>query len=320
MELIMCKHKIDVTSILFIVFILTLLFQTPYGYTATTQLAGSKLRSLPLPVYKKGTTFIYSNGSWETVITNSASEVTWRDHRGYVSSGSPDFTRRRADWQTKTRQGTRQFGPRKDLWIKKKTSLWPLKIGNAASYSEANTTRRKDEPEKSYEVNWSCEVIGTERVSVMAGDFDTWKIVCKRYSTPRNPTKARVREVKTWYYAPELGHYVLTANQYFTGKPSKRLELLAVQPPLDGLSPSARRRMDTAFQKAMEFKKSGQSVTWSLPGTSVSGEIKPTATFRLDDGRYFRRYVQVFNLPQGQQIYYGMAIRDAKGKWVIPRR
>jgi hypothetical protein len=316
----MFKREINATRFVFAIACMILVFPAPYSGTKTSQAAGSELRQAPLPVYKKGKTFIYSNGTWETVTASSQALVTWRDHRGYVSSGSPDFTRRRADWQTKTRQGTRQFGPRKDLWIKKKTSLWPLQIGNAATYSETSTRRRKDEPEKSSQYNWSCEVAGTERVSVMAGAFDTWKIVCKRYSTPRNPTKARVREVQTWYYAPEIGHYVLTTNQYFTSKPAKRLELLAVLPPLDGLSASARRRMDTAFQKAMEFNKSGQSVPWSLPGTSVSGEIKPTATFRLEDGRYFRRYVQVFNLPQGQQIYYGLAVRDAKGKWVIPRR
>jgi hypothetical protein len=316
----MFKREINSTRFVFAIACLILVPLTPYGGTKTSQAAGSELRQAPLPVYKKGKTFIYSNGTWETVTASSQAFVIWRDHRGFVSSGSPDFTRRRADWQTKTRQGARQFGPRKDLWIKKKTSLWPLQIGNVAAYSETSTQRRKDEPEKTSLYNWSCEVAGTERVSVMAGEFETWKIVCKRYSGKKVSSKSSIREIKTWYYAPEIGHYVLTTNQYFTGKSAKRLELVAVLPPLDGLSASARRRMETAFQKAMEFKKSGQSVPWSLPGTSISGEIKPTATFRLDNGRYFRRYVQVFNLPQGRQTYYGMAIRDKKGKWVIPRR
>jgi hypothetical protein len=315
----MYKPKIDVTFIIFIVFILTFFFLIPYGYT-TTQLAGSKVHPVPLPVYEKGSTFIYSNGTWETVTASSPELVTWRNHRGYVSSGSPDFTRRRADWQTKTRQGTRQFGPRKDIWIKKKTSLWPLQVGNVASYAETSSLRLKDESEKTSRYNWACEVAGTERVSVMAGEFDTWKIVCKRYSGKKVSSKSSVIEIKTWYYAPEIGHYVLTTRQSFSGKPARRLELLALLPPLDGLSASARGRMQTSFQKAMEYKRSGESLPWAIPNTGISGEITPTNTFKLEDGRFCRRYVQKLMLPESQRTYYGMAVRNSKGVWVIPRR
>lgn len=315
----MCKQKINVTFFNMMVFVMALFLLIPCGYSAS-QVAGSELRQAPLPVYKKGTTFIYSNGTWETVADSSPESITWRDYRGYISSGSADFTRRRAAWQTKTRQGTRQFGPRKDLWIKKKTSLWPLQIGNVAAYSETSTRHRKEEPEKTSHYNWSCEVAGTEAVSVMAGNFDTLKIVCKRYSTSRNPTKARTLELKTWFYAPEIGHYVLSTTQYFDDRAAQRLELLAVLPPLDGLSVAARRRMDSAFQKAMEFKQSGQSLPWSLPGTAISGEITPTATFRLADGSFSRRYIQKLKLPNGERTYYGMVVRDANGVWVIPRK
>jgi hypothetical protein len=56
-----------------------------------------------------------------------------------------------------------------------------LRAGNAASYSETGTWIGKGGAESSYRAVWSCAVTGTERVSVMAGDFDTYKIVCKRY-------------------------------------------------------------------------------------------------------------------------------------------
>jgi hypothetical protein len=295
------------------VVVLILVLLSSYSYAVTRKAA-------PLPTYQKGTTFVYSNGTWETVLANSPARVTWRDHRGYVSSGSADFTRRRAEWQTKTRKGSRQFAARKDLWIKHKTSLWPLQIGNEANYSETGTWQRQGETENSYKANWSCEVVGTERVSVMAGEFDTWKIICKRYAGTRFSAKSRLREIKTWHYAPKVGHYVLAARQYFTGKASQRLELLAVLPPLNGLSVSANRQLQSKFQKALEFKKSGESLKWSLPQSALSGEIMPVDTFRLDDGKYARRYVQIFKQPQGRQTYYGMAVRNAKGKWVIPRR
>jgi surface antigen len=78
--------------------------------------------------------------------------------------------------------------------------------------------------------------------------------------------------------------------------------------------------MDKAFQKAMEFRKSGESVPWSMPDTAWSGKITPTGTFRLLDGRYSRRFIHKLNLPDGQRTYYGLALRNANGKWIIPRR
>ncbi len=316
----MNKNKGNLSYFIILAIVVAILYLTKYGFAAAQQHTGKSLPTAPLPTYRQGTTFVYSDGSWETVVANSAGRVTWRDHRGYVSSGSADFTRRRAEWQTRTRQGARQFSARQDIWVKYKTSLWPLQIGNEASYIETGVWRRKGEPENTYQANWACEVVGTERVSVMAGEFDTWKIECKRYAAGRVSGKSRLREIKTWHYAPEIGHYVLAARQYYTGKEPKRLELLAVLPPLEGLSASAKRQLQSKFQKALESKKSGESLKWSLPDKTLSAKIVPTATFRLDDGRYSRRYIQILSRPQGRQTYYGMAFRNAKGRWVIPRR
>jgi len=247
--------------------------------------------------------------------------VTWQDHRKYAYSGSADFTRRPAKWQSKTRSVSRQFGPRTDLFIQSATTLWPLRAGNAASYSETGTWVGKGGAESSYGTVWSCAVDGTERVSVMAGDFDTYKIVCKRYSiSKKKKTRARLREKKTWYYAPEVGHYVLATTTYSSDKKPRRQELLAVLPPLNGLSAGARRQMEESFQQALERKKSGQAVRWSSAKSRASVETMPTKTFKTPDGTYSRRYIQKLNLPDGQRTYYGMAVRNSSGVWKVPRK
>ncbi len=103
------------------------------------QSLGPQLSPAPLPSYSKGTTFVYSDGRWETVTAVSPGVVTWSDYRGLVSSGLPDFTHRPSKWESKTRSVTRQFGPRPDLYTQNDTTLWPLRAGNVANYSETGT-------------------------------------------------------------------------------------------------------------------------------------------------------------------------------------
>jgi hypothetical protein len=316
----MSKTKRNLFSFFALILVLALMYLITYGCAATPPSVGPQLAPAPLPAYRVGTTFIYSDGAWETVTAVAPETVSWTNHRGVISSGSPDFTYRAAGWQSRTARGSRQFSARNDLMERLSTSLWPLQPANAAGYSETGTWQRKEQPPNSYRADWSCRVEGTEPVSVMAGDFDTWKIACTRYSVPGASGTPRARETKTWYYSPQIQHYVLLTTSYYYDRPSRRQELLAVLPPNDGIPVEARRKMNRSFQQALEFKKSGESVSWSEPQAAVSGEIIPQGTFQLADGSYSRRYVQRLNLPDGRRTYYGMAVRDANGVWGIPRR
>ena len=275
---------------------------------------GPEMEATPLPTYREGTTFVYSDGTWETVIESLPARVTWSDHLGNVSSGAPDFVYRREHWQTEKRTGTRRFLTREA------DSLWPLGKGNTIRYTEIGTWSDESGIRKSYESQWACRVTGTVRVSVLAGNFDTWKIECRRDSVGADSGKKRKREKKTWYYAPAIGHYVLTANTYYGKRNPRRLELVAVLPSLAGLTPEERHLVQARFQQAMEYQPSGRSVSWPKTVTLFGGEITPIDTFRTSNGAFCRRYVQIFYLPEGQRIYHGMALRDAQGRWVIPRQ
>ena len=113
---------------------------------------------------------------------------------------------------------------------------------------------------------------------------------------------------------------LLMQRQYTSRKAARRLELLAVLPSQNRLSDVTRHLMSRSFQTALESKKRGDTTAWSIPDTSWSGQITPTGTFRLADGRYSRRYIQKVNHPDGQRIYHGLAVRDSNGVWVVPRR
>jgi hypothetical protein len=294
---------------------------TAYGCVTAPGRTTPEYNAVPLPSYTRGTTFVYSDGTWETVLDTAPGSITWLDHHRNISSGSPDFTLRRTEWETDARRGTREFGPRDDLIVKSDASLWPLRVGNVANYTETGRwIDKKENVENSYRMDWNCAVEGTEQISVMTGEFDAWKIECKRYYVSGSKSQSQIREIDTWYYAPEVGHYILMTVKYHDQNSQRRLELLAVLPPLDGLPAAARSEINRSFQRALEFKKSGESLQWSGGSTGVSVETTPTGTFRTPDGSFSRRYIQKFNLPAGQQTYYGMAIRNTDGVWSVPRR
>ena len=135
------------------------------GCSTTPQPAGENAAPAPLPSYELGTTYVYSNGSWETVAGISPQLVTWQDHRGSVYERYPDFTHRSVRWKTRSGEGSRRFGSFSYYFVKGNNSVWPLQKGNLSSFKEMVTSRQTGEPGKSYQVNWTCEVIGTEPVS-----------------------------------------------------------------------------------------------------------------------------------------------------------
>ena len=57
----MCKPKTDILYLILTFFAAVCFLLIPSSHTAAQQ-TGSKTQSVPLPVYQKGTTFVYSDG------------------------------------------------------------------------------------------------------------------------------------------------------------------------------------------------------------------------------------------------------------------
>ncbi len=279
------------------------------------------LDSAQKPRYRPGTTFIYSNGSWEKVVAADTENVTWENHRGYVSSGRADIIYRRTKWQTRAAKGAREFVPAKFLLEESASSLWPLKVGNEISFYEKGRWQPKGKLENIYSTYWQCMVEGTEKVSVPAGEFDTWKVSCSRFVSPEKAHLGKVREMKTYYYAPELEHWVIEIKDYRYRKPTRRRELVAVLPGLQDIEPVVDlAALNRSFQKALESNTSGTPLVWQSKKAGVSSTVTPRKTFKLKNGTYCRRYEQEIKTPSLQDVYYGVACRDAQGVWATPRR
>ena len=291
-----------------------------FGCASSSRLSSETDPGVPLPVYLEGTTFYYSNGSMENVHAVTPDRVTWRNHRGYLSSGSPDFTYRRATWETRTRSGTRSFKGRND-WLGNQAaiSVWPLVPGKTARYIESGHWLDAEGVAHTYHTQWRTEVVGQMRVRVKAGEFDTWKIIARRFSSGGAYKNSRVREVRVWYYAPAAGHYVKMERFYVGRKPDRVVELMAITPPVTHMDPVAQTKVQTNFQQALEKKKSGDPLQWVMPGHTLSGATIPMTTIRLNSGTYCRQYLQQLNQSGEMYAFYGLACRTPNGEWRIPQ-
>jgi hypothetical protein len=292
-----------------------------WGCAASDRLYNVSSDPVPLPLYHEGTTYIYSDGNTETVQSVTPEQVVWRNHRGHFSSGSPDFTYRRTKWESRTRSGTRAFRARND-WLgdPSSPSIWPLQTGKTARHIEMGQWRDAEGSVHSYQTQWRVEVSGKERVRVKAGSFDTWKIVARRFSKGSASDQSRVREIRTWHYAPEAGHYVKVAYHYPGGRPDRSIELVAILPPPVLSNAGPQHRVQSNFQQALENNPSGVPLPWYLAEKALSGTTTPTATFRLKSGTYCRQYIQTVTRRGKNHVFYGLACRTDDGEWKIPRR
>lgn len=288
---------------------------------AMAQNATPGLKTAPIPKYRAGTKFVYSNGTWETVLKVSSDGVTWKNHRDSISTGSPDFTYKRFKWQTKDRYGYRDFVQTRFLMAPRTTTLWPLAIGNKTRFDENGRWFDELGYEHLYDSFWSCEVTGTETVSVGAGEFETWKIMCKRFPNKFKST-SKVREYRTWYYAPSINHWVLETRDYNGFRENRRKELVAVLPDLQTFTADLNDILlvQKQFQNAMESNQNGNTNVWENFQQQIVIGVTPVKSYKHSSGGICRQYSQIIAKEGLPYEYPGIACRTTKGRWEVPRR
>lgn len=275
-----------------------------------------------LPEYTAGTTFVYSDGTWDRVIEANPSFVIWENNRGDRSLGSTDFTYRPSKWEGKGIKGHRTFAPTEYLYSGTQSSLWPLAVGNRTHHDEVNKWGVPGIYEKNAVATWKCSVDNTEQVEVPAGRFDTWKIVCSRFSKTTRASNPKTWEEKTFHFAPAIGHWVLLEQTFNDSKRRIRKELVAVLPSLSslGIDKKSVVGIKEHFQQTLGTSPSGQLERWTDAAKKISFSMTPTATFRLADGTPCRQYEQKLDLTWHSNTYYGIACRSETGLWTVPRR
>jgi hypothetical protein len=146
----------------------------------------------PLP----GTVFIYSDGRVERFERAEGETCVWatRAGREYVRSANPMLPIQA--WQIGERSGASEVHGASD-------GIWPPQRGGRAQFRVLNRAVSGARESRSVQA-WTCRVGRAETTKTPAGSFETLPIACQLFSVG----SMRLLENRTWWWSPELGHYL----------------------------------------------------------------------------------------------------------------
>ena len=264
---------------------------------------GPELSPAPIPDYAVAELYVYDNGRTETVIAKDGDVLTWRTNNGVVRQAYHNFIVPYLSWQTSTRRGTSETNATANM-------LWPLQVGNTEKFNFVRTAEDNDGGNRrEYRQSWQCKVTDTETVRITLGSYDTFRIVCHRYSGNS------WRQTRTFYYAPKVGHYVLRRDDYRSG-PSERRELAEFGFNSSVFSVAEQQDLTKTVQKSLSENANGQAINWRGATSKVVINITPLTTETDSKGLVCRRYQGVIYNQSRTRANGRYACRQTDGVWV----
>ena len=264
----------------------------------------SRLMIADLPSYLPGEFFVYDSGLTMIVTDNSNGTIRWKYGNGAVSSGYRNFLVPQLSWEGESSKGERVTPASQDL-------LWPLKTNNSAQFGITQTSVDKTNGlTEETKRKWECSVSGTERISVPAGNFDTYRVVCNRYTTDSNSWRGR----HTYFFSPDIRHYVRLDKDY-ANRSSKREQLVRYGFNSNYIDEKDQGEAKKLLFQALEKGEQGVSQNWSSSSGHVSVMLIPYQRYTNSIGQQCREYKTVFNVGGRVSLHNRKACRDGDGTW-----
>ncbi|UCH73094.1 MAG: hypothetical protein JSU82_12085 [Rhodospirillales bacterium] len=256
-----------------------------------------------LPRYQLGDAFTYSSGRTETVVEIIDERIVWRNDLQSEFERYPNFVLPTLVVRNDKGVITRTVDAPPDV-------LWPLIPGTRRKFESLVNVRRDGEQSgRLFRRDWICTVVGPERVSLQFGDFDGVEISCTRYS------RGRWRQTRTWYYVPEIGHYVRRIDR-IQGREPLDIQLVSIQQAPNGLTRTARRALYELEQDTLERLPSGKAARWQSSEGDVAITMTVTKTMQTEAGQFCRVFRQEIRYNGVDRLVPGLACRTWNGRWV----
>jgi hypothetical protein len=263
-----------------------------------------ELSEAALPNYSVGEYFSYDDGTTTVVTAVSNEQVTWRYNNGATSTGFRNFILPALTWTSANSHSNATSTAPADL-------LWPLATGNQGQYESHQVISRDDEIE-STEISriWDCKVEGTERVNVPAGTFDTYVIDCKRYSSTNNSW----RGTRRYYYAPDLGYYVIREDR-LRSRSDRTRKLVNYGFNSTFLPKQEQINLNGKLQNSLSKNPDGIASTWKSKPGDITAMLVPVNSYTGINGTECRDYYSVYSVKGRIRKNVRSVCRQPDGQW-----
>ena len=178
---------------------------TPTPASLTPAPSAATLAPGQPPVLQPGATFVFRQGDGDEVTSRvvavAGEDVTWEADNGWTWTGQAFFWPV-ARWQSEGAGGSQEISGDPG-------ALFPLAVGERVAY---RVEGRSQDEQAGWSLQGRCEVAAAEQITVPAGTFETYKVVCEQGEDLSDPYRTR-----TWWYAPAIGHYVAQLHRTRTG-------------------------------------------------------------------------------------------------------
>ena len=264
---------------------------------------------MELPELRVGQYFSYDNHRTELVVAVDGDKVRWRNNRGFRYLSSRDFSQPYLKWQWEDRIGEVEY-------LSDGDSIWPLDEGHASRFvTRYQVEDRNTGDVKPYSARyWHCRPGKEYEVKVKAGSFNARRLDC----TARYGRKSFHH--RTWFYAPEVGHFILREDYYLPRGKRRRIELVSWGMMPDRFPEKIKIVLRQVRQLTLEKNESGHETYWSQrdeSGKEYSGAITPMRTYKTSKGFWCRDYQMKYYQNGRRDIVTNKgACRNKEGQWI----
>ncbi len=253
-----------------------------------------------LPVYREGDTYTYSSGRSEIITDTIEEQVIWENDLDATLERYRNFVLPTARTRTSRGEVRRSFDVQPDV-------LWPLIPGARRQFaSEVRVQIAGQNGERLFRRDWVCTVDGAERIAVRFGEFESVRVSCDRYS------RGKWRERRTWYYVPEVGHYVRRVDTHVQ-RETRDIELVSIEQAFNG---TTKRALYELEQTTLERMPSGKTANWRSSDGTIAVSMTVLNTVKTEAGQFCRTFRQEIVDNGRSRLVPGLACRAWNGRWV----
>lgn len=231
------------------------------------------------PYYEIGDAYVYTDGRVETVSRVGPEQTLWETSDGSAYTAYRNFILPPISWKSGSSKGENEIQSTAGH------SWPPASAGDVVFSVRSNVNEESLDEPRTWTAKWRCVSGGKVKLDATAGIYEAIVIECERANPDPGTWKKR-----TWYFVPEIGHYVRRKDLIYRTGRKVTVDLVAIRPGAKGWPATARGGLDWAIQGALDSGITDKTIEWRSSAVGAMFNIGLKGNAPVSAGVDCRRY------------------------------